>query len=105
GTLTLRTRHEGSEVRVEVQDTGVGMSEETIERIFDPGFTTKGSRMGMGMGLLITNRIVDRHSGRIEVDSQPGVGTTFTVHLPVRMPEGAESGRTSVPEAAPDGAA
>jgi len=90
GALTIRTRREGDEVAVEIQDTGVGMSEETIARIFEPGFTTKGSRMGMGMGLLITNRIVDRHSGTLHVESEPGVGTTVTVRLPVRLPSESE---------------
>lgn len=105
GTLTLRTRHEGDEVVIEVQDTGVGMARETIDRIFDPGFTTKGSRMGMGMGLLITNRIIDRHDGRIEVESEPGVGTTFTIRLPVRLPEKARTGRETRREPTPDGVA
>jgi two-component system NtrC family sensor kinase len=105
GTITVRTRHDEDEVVVEIQDTGVGMSEDTMARIFDPGFTTKGSRMGMGMGLLITNRIVDRHSGRLHVESEPGVGTTFSVRLPVRLPT--EPGREREPsrrQPAPDGA-
>ena len=102
GTLTLRTRHEGDEVVVQVADTGVGMPKETIDQIFDPGFTTKGSRMGMGMGLLITNRIVDRHAGRISVESEPGEGTTFTVRLPVRLPEGARRHSDRPREPSPD---
>lgn len=102
GTLTLRTRHEGDEVMVQIQDTGVGMSDETIEQIFDPGFTTKDSRMGMGMGLLITNRIVDRHAGRVAVESEPGIGTTFTVHLPIRLPDGSRASREAVPAQASD---
>jgi signal transduction histidine kinase len=93
GTLTLRTRHEGDEVVIEIEDTGVGMPQDTIDRIFDPGFTTKGSRMGMGMGLLITNRIVDRHAGQIAVESEEGVGTTFTVRLPIRLPAEARQKR------------
>lgn len=92
GTLTIRTRSEGAEVAVEVEDTGVGISPENLARIFDPGFTTKGSRMGMGMGLLITSQIIDRHGGRLAVESEPGEGTVFTVHLPVRMPAAAEQG-------------
>ncbi|NIP78539.1 MAG: hypothetical protein GWM90_04780, partial [Gemmatimonadetes bacterium] len=70
GTLTLRTRPEADEVAVEIADTGVGITEENLARIFDPGFTTKGSRMGMGMGLLITSQIIDRHGGRIAVESE-----------------------------------
>ena len=105
GTLTLRTRHEGDEVIIEIEDTGVGMSERTIDRIFDPGFTTKGSRMGMGMGLLITNRIIDRHDGRIEVESEEGGGTKFTVHLPVRLPADARDRPGGQLEQAPDSVA
>jgi two-component system NtrC family sensor kinase len=86
GTLTLRTRREGDRVAIDVADTGVGITAENLEHIFDPGFTTKGKRMGMGMGLLITRQIVDRHGGRISVESEPGVGTTFTVRLPIRLP-------------------
>lgn len=97
GTVTIRTRHEGDEVAVEIEDTGVGIPAENLTRIFDPGFTTKGKRMGMGMGLLITSQIVDRHGGRLAVESEPGKGTKFTVHLPVRLPAKA---RTAVPATA-----
>lgn len=89
GTITIRTRAEGEEVVIEVEDTGIGIAPENVARIFDPGFTTKGKRMGMGMGLLITRQIVDRHHGRIDVRSEPGRGTTFTVRLPVRLPPSA----------------
>jgi two-component system, NtrC family, sensor kinase len=87
GTVTIRTRPAGDAVEVEIQDTGVGIPAENLARIYDPGFTTKEKRMGMGMGLLISRRIIDRHSGELRVDSEPGVGTTFTVRLPVRLQE------------------
>lgn len=86
GTLTLRTRAGDDRVEVEVEDTGCGIPEEHLERIFDPGFTTKGARVGMGLGLLITRRIVDRHGGELSVESRVGEGTTFTVTLPLRLP-------------------
>lgn len=76
----------GDEVAVSVTDTGGGIAPEDIDRIFEPGFTTKGSRVGMGLGLPIARQTVDRHGGRIEVASAPGQGTTFTVHLPVSLP-------------------
>ncbi len=85
GTITIRTRRVGDQVEIEIQDTGVGIPADNLSRIFDPGFTTKGKRMGMGMGLLITSQIVDRHGGRLVVSSDVGVGTTFTVRLPVRL--------------------
>lgn len=87
GTLSLRTRAGEGEVRVSVGDTGVGISSEDLDRIFDPGFTTKGGRTGMGMGLLISRQIVEKHGGRIEVESTRGEGSTFTVTLPVEMQE------------------
>lgn len=82
GTLTLRTRALDDRVAVEVSDTGVGISESNLGRIFEPGFTTKGRRMGMGLGLLICSEIVNRHHGEIAARSELGAGTTFTVTLP-----------------------
>ncbi|MBW3552636.1 MAG: hypothetical protein KY466_03950 [Gemmatimonadetes bacterium] len=102
GTVTIRTRAHGDEVTVEIEDTGVGIPPAILSRIFDPGFTTKGKRMGMGMGLLITSQIVDRHGGRLAVESEPGKGTVFSVHLPVRLPARARLG--SIPGVAADGA-
>ena len=92
GTITIRTRSDDGEVSVAVGDTGVGIPAENLARIFDPGFTTKGKRMGMGMGLLIVSQIVDRHGGRLAVESEPGEGSVFTVHLPVRLPARARGG-------------
>lgn len=94
GTITLRTRSEGDGVVVVVEDTGSGIPAENLDRIFEPGFTTKGSRVGMGLGLIIARQIVERHGGRITVESEPGKGTAFTLRLPLRLParalEGAE---------------
>ncbi len=103
GTITIRTRHEGDQVAIDVGDTGVGITAENVARIFDPGFTTKGKRMGMGMGLLITRQIVDRHHGHIDVRSEPGRGTTFTVRLPVRLPASARPNRDPSTQTAPAG--
>lgn len=85
GTLTIRTKAGEDGVRIDVADTGVGIPPENLERIFDPGFTTKGARVGMGLGLLITRQIVDQHGGEIRVESRVGVGTTFSVRLPLRL--------------------
>jgi two-component system, NtrC family, sensor kinase len=84
GTITIRTRSDGNGVVVEVEDTGVGIPPENLERVFEPGFTTKGKRVGMGLGLLISRQIVERHHGRISVRSAVGQGTSFTVELPLR---------------------
>jgi len=74
----------GRYVRCYVKDHGVGMPEEYLKKIFDPYFTTKrlGSIKGMGLGLAICYSIIKNHDGLVLVESQPGVGTTFTVYIP-----------------------
>jgi len=62
---------------------GAGISPEQMEGLFDPGFTKKGKRVRAGMGLLVASNIVKNHHGRIEVESEPGEGSTFTVVLPM----------------------
>lgn len=83
-TVRVETREESGSVVVRVQDTGVGIAEEHLSRVFDPFFTTKGPGDGTGLGLTISMDLVRRAGGTIEVQSQPGVGTTFTITLPVR---------------------
>lgn len=69
-------------VKIEVSDTGVGIAPENLERIFDPFFTTKEVGKGTGLGLFVTQGIIENHGGRIEVNSQPGQGATFIITLP-----------------------
>jgi len=83
GDIHIRTWSEGDRVAVEMRDTGKGIAPEHLARIFDPGFTTKGVGVGTGLGLSIVHGIVDEHHGSIEVESEPGQGTTFRVWLPV----------------------
>ncbi len=88
GILTLRTRHHSGrreEVIVEVQDTGSGISEQELGKIFEPFYTTKPPGRGTGLGLSICYGIVEQHRGRLEVDSTPGLGSTFRVYLPVAI--------------------
>jgi signal transduction histidine kinase len=70
-------------VRVRVTDDGAGIPPEHLSQIFDPFFTTKGPGMGTGLGLSVSHGIIEQHGGRIEVTSDPGKGTTFSVFLPI----------------------
>ena len=83
----------GSFVCIRVSDTGSGMSEQIKARIFDPFFTTKAVGKGTGMGLATVHGIVKQHQGWIEVDTTPGQGTTFSVHLPVSIESGVGTAR------------
>ena len=83
GTLHIRTRADGEHASVTITDTGSGIPAELQARIFEPGFTTKNGRVGMGMGLLISRQIVEAHGGTIAVQSEPGRGSEFTVRIPV----------------------
>ncbi len=83
GTITVRTWIEGKTACVSVRDTGSGIPEEIRTRIFEPFFTTKDVGKGTGLGLSISYDIVKRHNGTLEVESEMGAGTTFTVRLPV----------------------
>ena len=82
GTLTLRTRLEAPFVSLEVSDTGLGMSEEVRLRCFEPLFTTKGQD-GTGLGLAMVQGVAQHHSGKIDIISELGKGTTFSLHLPI----------------------
>ncbi len=91
GTITIRTGVEGEQVWVEIEDTGCGIPKENLKRIFDPFFTTKPVGKGTGLGLSLSYGILQKHGGRIEVDSEIGRGTCFRLTIPVRhvQPEAA----------------
>jgi len=82
GTLTIGTEMAEGQLRIRFADTGQGIPQENLERIFNPFFTTR--QEGTGLGLAITHRIVQGHGGRIEVQSRLGEGTMFTVVLPYK---------------------
>jgi len=88
GVVTIRTWADTASVYVSVTDTGIGIPTETLPKIFEPFFTTKEVGKGTGLGLSIAYDIVSRHRGEIDVQSEPGRGTTFTIRLP--MDAGAE---------------
>ncbi len=84
GTITVSTGVDGGKVWVEVADNGCGISADKLDRIFDPFYTTKPVGKGTGLGLSLSYGIVQNHHGSLAVCSEPGVGTTFRVTLPVR---------------------
>ena len=86
GVLMLRTTHrdEDGEVHLEISDTGTGLTPEECERLFTPYYTTK--LHGTGLGLAIVQSVVSDHGGRISVESETGVGTSFHIDLPVKPP-------------------
>ncbi len=83
GEITIRTERRNEEVAISIGDTGSGIPEQDKDRIFDPGFTTKGVGVGVGLGLSTAYRIVQKHGGRIDVESQEGKGSTFVVTVPI----------------------
>ncbi len=84
GTLTISIGQANNEAIITVADTGSGIPESIREKIFDPFFTTKRVGEGSGLGLGIVKRIIDKHKGRIEVKSEVGVGTEFSVFIPIK---------------------
>ena len=83
GEISLSTHHQDSHLYFTVKDNGIGMTEEIRKDIFEPFFTTKSKAEGTGLGLWVTQSIVQSHGGIVEVDSQYGKGTSFTVSLPI----------------------
>lgn len=86
GCITISSGTEGAQVWVEIADNGGGIAAENLTRIFDPFFTTKPIGQGTGLGLSLSYGIVKKHAGQIQVQSEPGVGTTFRVTLPIAQP-------------------
>jgi len=89
GVLMLRTTHENGNIELEVSDTGTGLTPEECERLFTPYYTTK--QHGTGLGLAIVQSVVSDHGGRISVESETGVGTSFHIELPSHPPKKPQS--------------
>ncbi|MEO6487974.1 MAG: ATP-binding protein, partial [Thermoanaerobaculia bacterium] len=84
GTIEVETVRRGSMVLISVSDNGPGMDDATIQRVFDPFYTTK--QRGTGLGLSICQNLVHTHRGTIRVHSEPGKGSRFTIVLPLSQP-------------------
>lgn len=89
GVIRLASGFDDEQVWIEVADTGKGMTAEVRNRIFEPFYTTKPVGQGTGLGLSLSYTIMQKHHGRIDVDSEPGRGTRFRITLPRRQPEAA----------------
>jgi PAS domain S-box-containing protein len=87
GTITIKTWIDDKTAAISIKDDGIGIPEENLPRIFDPGFTTKGVGIGTGLGLSICYQIIKDHRGRIDVESEVGKGATFTVRIPTNLDE------------------
>jgi two-component system NtrC family sensor kinase len=83
GILSVATRVEDAQITIVVADDGCGIEPEHLDQIFDPFFTTKPVGQGTGLGLSVSYGIIDQHGGSIEVESEPGRGSVFTIRLPV----------------------
>ena len=87
GTIEVKTRMEGKQIAISIRDDGPGIPEEQQKKVFDPFFTTKEPGKGTGLGLWVSYDILKKMGGRIGLESKTGEGTTFTVYLPVVIPE------------------
>jgi signal transduction histidine kinase len=87
GMIDIRTDCNDKQVWVEVKDNGPGIPPEVLKKIFDPFFTTKDPGTGTGLGLSVSQNIIQQHGGTLTVDSTVGVGTTFKITLPIKRPE------------------
>ena len=83
GAITIKTEQDNDKARILISDTGRGISQENLERIFDPGFTTKGVGVGTGLGLSICYQIIEKHHGVIKATSEKGKGSTFIIEIPL----------------------
>ena len=85
GTITIETSADDTNVYVQIADTGKGIPAEDLDRIFEPGFTTRGTGVGTGWGLSISYNIIQKHNGDITVESGVGKGTEFVISLPIEQ--------------------
>jgi signal transduction histidine kinase len=87
GTITIKTSRKNDSLIVQISDNGIGIEGGNLDKIFNPGYTTKGVGVGTGLGLSISYRIIKDHKGDIEVRSEVGRGTDFILTLPIKQQE------------------
>lgn len=87
GRITISTHSDGSEIVIDISDTGSGIAPDVLPRIFESFYTTKPRGVGTGLGLSIARDIIQNHGGHIHVASQPGQGTAFRITLPIQVPD------------------
>ncbi len=102
GRVSIEALRDGDGARLVIADTGAGIPKEHVDRIFEPFFTTKEAGKGVGLGLAVVYGIVNGHHGRIDVQSEAGRGTAFTVRLPARQPEDGRAAAEAAPSLAGD---
>ena len=83
GTIAIRTRVQGNKLILSVRDNGKGIAPEHLDHVFEPFFTTKPEVKGIGLGLSVSYGIIKRHGGTIDVESELGKGTMFTITMPI----------------------
>jgi len=87
GQIEVNSRRTGSHIHVNIKDDGPGLAEDKLKKIFDPFYTTKESGKGTGLGLWVSYSIIEKMGGTINVNSEAGAGATFTVEIPIVIPE------------------
>ena len=85
GDIYIHTKAQNNHVTITIRDTAKGMPQSVMDKIFDPFYTTKGVNEGTGLGLSISHGIIEKHGGKISVESEEGVGTCFTIDLPITV--------------------
>jgi signal transduction histidine kinase len=91
GTITIQTSIEDENVQICIEDDGAGIPSDKIENLFDPDFTKDGTRVKAGLGLFASYNIIKKHKGDIQVESEVGKGTKFTIILPLNLESKKES--------------
>jgi periplasmic sensor signal transduction histidine kinase len=85
GDIWIRLKSDGNNAIIEFEDNGCGMDETTRKKVFDPFFTTKEVGQGTGLGMAISYKVIKNHKGTIDLVTEPGKGSKFTITLPLRM--------------------